>query len=65
MYLADSKGEASEVVTMETDLQRIRNKGKRKSTECLQFCPFHLLISLNLLPSVANQADTIHDIVFT
>ena len=30
---ADSKGEASEVVSMETDLQRIRNKGKRKSTE--------------------------------
>ena len=30
---ADSKGEASEVVSMETDLQRIRNKGKCKSTE--------------------------------
>ena len=30
---ADSKGEASEVVSMETNLQRIKNKGKRKSTE--------------------------------
>lgn len=29
----DNNIEASEVVSMETDLQRIRNKGKRKSTE--------------------------------
>ena len=54
---ADSKGEASEVVSMETDLQRIRNKGKRNQQKCLQFCPFHLLFSLNLLPNVANQAN--------
>ena len=55
----DSSTDASEVVSMETDLQRIRNKGKRKSTEMIAASCDPPVLSLGTAPKRSKSNESL------